>query len=110
MNTDNTIIRFCLGLVALAVSVKYLKNIIKQRRPNGKDGGMPSARAALVAYSAISLFLTHKNLHTTTKLTVAATSLALLAIKFIVKEHSIAQLGGGASLGAISALIIFGHQ
>ena len=108
MNTDTIIIRFCIGLVALAVSVKFLKNVLKQRRPNGERGGMPSARAALVAYAAATLLLTHENLRATTKATVAATSLALLSIKYVVKEHSVAQLTAGASLGTAAALVLFG--
>lgn len=107
ISTDAAIVRFCVGLVALAVGVKCLKNAIKQRRPNGANGGMPSARAALVAYAATTLLLTHESLRPATKATVAATSLALLAIKYVVKEHSVAQLAAGASLGAIAALLLF---
>jgi membrane-associated phospholipid phosphatase len=80
----------------------FIKNIIKEKRPNGLEYGMPSSHA--LSYSLLTLLLINNNY------LLLIISLILLLItcisKYINNEHSIKQLIVGSSIGSIIGYLI----
>ena len=94
------------GIISLQYVAKILKKIIKQGRPIPTHTyGMPSTKSATVFYIAMYLILTNPLLVRTQ---VVILMLAIIGIlyKLYYKEHSLAQIGGGAILGICYAFLI----
>ena len=103
---DSHALWFYGGLISLHYLAKILKKIIKQSRPIPTHTyGMPSTKSATVFYIAMYLILTNR-LHVRTQATILMLAIVGILYKLYYKEHSLAQIGGGAFLGICYAFLI----
>jgi membrane-associated phospholipid phosphatase len=98
---------FIVGLIAVQLFIKFLKKVIKQKRPDGaksKDYGMPSRRAGITLFTISFLLLSIKNIYPTSIIISIIFIVGSLGLKFFQHEHSILQLLVGSIIG-----VIFGY-
>jgi hypothetical protein len=98
---------FIVGLIAVQLFIKFLKKVIKQKRPEGathKDYGMPSRRAGISFYTICYLLLFVKNISWLSVIVSIIFVTGNFGIKYIQHEHSIPQLLVGGIIG-----VLFGY-
>ena len=97
------------GILFITILNKFLKKIIKQRRPMGsllKDYGMPSFKAALVSFIAIYLYINTVNINRITKILIILFIIINCLIKYYNNDHTLFQLFIGILYGSLIAYII----
>ena len=57
---DYQIIIFFVSVLFLNIMVKYLKGVLKEKRPNNKCYGMPSSKSTVLTFILIYLINIHK--------------------------------------------------
>lgn len=103
---ENFFIRkYFIVLLVLIFVIKYVKRTSKQLRPNGKAEGMPSSRAAILFY-LITVILLKYQLDNMTKGIIAIVCVAILGMKYAIKDHSILQIGVGAATGVAAGYLV----
>lgn len=101
---------FIVGLIAVQLFIKFLKKVIKQKRPEGathKDYGMPSRRAGISLYTVCYLLLFIKNISWLSVIVSIIFVAGNFGLKFIHREHSIPQLLVGGVIGSIFGYIFY---
>ena len=99
---ENDILYITLGLLSLKVITKLLKKIIKQARPNGLEGGMPSYVAASSIYLASYIILTSK-CNFKCIISIFLFIVGTQGMKYFMMEHSLSQLFYGGLIGFVFA-------
>lgn len=106
MYSDKYVLKLFLGLIFLQIFVKFLKKLFKESRPiKSNTYGLPSTKAASLAFIATYLILTNKLRNSTVIIIVTALLLPLF-MKYYSREHSIKQLVLGSIIGLSVAYII----
>ena len=106
MESNKCIILF-VGILFIILSVKLIKNIIKQERPiKKKTYGMPSSRSSLISFILTYLIL-NNNYDYKTKFTLCILTSIAIIIKYIYKEHTAEQLIIGSIYGYIVGYILY---
>ena len=101
---------FIIGLIAVQLFIKFLKKVIKQRRPDGatsKDYGMPSRRAGISLYTVCYLLLFVKKISWLSVIISIIFVIGNFGSKFIPHEHSIPQLLVGGIIGGLFGYIFY---
>tara|TARA_B110000046_G_scaffold66290_1_gene74204 strand:+ start:2200 stop:2547 length:348 start_codon:yes stop_codon:yes gene_type:complete len=105
---DNKVFQsFIIGLIVVQLFIKFLKKVIKQKRPEGaksKDYGMPSRRAGISLFTISFLLLLIKNVSQSSILISIIFIAGSLGLKFFQREHSVLQLLVGSIIG-----VVFGY-
>jgi len=102
---EKDILYITLGLLSLKVITKLLKKLIKQARPNGLEGGMPSYIAASSIYLASYMILTSKY-NFKCILSILLFIIGTQGMKYFMLEHSLSQLFYGGLIGFAFALFV----
>lgn len=102
---EKDILYITLGLLSLKVITKLLKKIIKQARPNGLEGGMPSYIGAMTIYLATYIILTSK-CNFKCILSIFLFIIGTQGMKYFMMEHSLSQLFYGGLIGFAFALLL----
>ena len=106
MDSNKCVLLF-LGILFIILSVKVIKNIIKQERPIKKNTyGMPSSRSSLISFILTYLIL-NNNYDYKTKCILCILTLMIIFIKYFYKEHTIEQLIVGVIYGYIVGYMFY---
>jgi membrane-associated phospholipid phosphatase len=109
MNDQQFIYLFS-GILCLQICIKYLKHIIKQKRPIAtKTYGMPSSRSAVMTFILTYLIMIHK-FPNQTIIIVSLIVSSSLYMKYRLQEHSMNQLLCGSILGILFGFLIWKLQ
>ena len=104
---SNICVLLFVGILFIILSVKVIKNIIKQERPiKNNTYGMPSSRSSLISFILTYLIL-NNNYDYKTKGKICLLSLIIIFIKYIYEEHSIEQLIVGFIYGHIIGYLFY---
>jgi len=103
---DDNIIRLVVGILLTQVTVKILKRLIMEPRPQGGGTyGMPSSRAGVITFIIIYLIM-NNNLKQRTILIITIVGLLSVNTKLILKEHSLPQILVGSVIGFIISIFV----
>ena len=101
-------ILFIIGFILVQVFIKFLKKVIKQKRPVGAksmDYGMPSRRAGMTLFIVSYLLLFIDEISISSFIISIIFIIGNLGLKFLHNEHSIPQLFVGSIIGIIFGCI-----